>query len=233
MHTVVVSGTNLSGRPDSGDTIDLFNMDVPDRYGLGDFGDNFFYHGTARFSVPAGHYYAIADFCCSGGAEHVVIVPQFTVSAIAGSTTTVHVSERSASSLVSFTTAHPAVLQDARFQILRLAANGGGFDDSWGFGGRFAFVQSFWVSPTTAKPTVGSLQSETQATLTSPSAARGTPYSYQLDYPGPLRTRSRASTSSPARRTWPRFTISSIRTRRARDIGARSAASSFPTAYLT
>jgi hypothetical protein len=184
MRTVVVSGTNLSGRPDTGDSIDLFNVDVPVRYGLGFFGNNFFYHGTARFSVPAGHYYAVADFCCSGSAEHVVIVPQFTVSATAGSTTTLHVSERSASSRISFTTARPAVLQDESFQTLRLAPNGGGFGNSWEAGARFSLAHSLWVSPTTIKPTIGSLQSDTRASLTSPTSARGTPYSYELDYPG-------------------------------------------------
>jgi hypothetical protein len=184
MHTVVVSGTDLSGRPDTGDIISLFNIDDPIRFGADGSGRSFFYHGTARFSVPAGHYYAVADFCCDRSAEHLVIVPQFTVSPTAGRTT-VHASERSATSRISFNTPRPAVLQDESFVILRLAAKGGGFLQEWDAGGRHFLAHSLWVSPTTAKPTAGSLRSETQASLTAPSAARGTPYSYELDYPGP------------------------------------------------
>jgi hypothetical protein len=185
MHTVIVSGTDLSGRPDTGDIINLYNMDDPIRFGAGIIpSGSFFYHGTARFSVPAGHYYAVADFCCDRSAEHLVIVPQFTVNPTAGPTT-VHVSERSATSRISFNTPRPAVLQDESFVILRLAAKGGGFLQEWDAGGSYFLAHSLWVSPTTAKPTAGSLQSETQASLTAPPAARGTPYSYELDYPGP------------------------------------------------
>lgn len=131
MHTVIVSATDLSGRPDTGDVISLFNIDAPIRFGAGLVDDrSFFYHGTARFSVPAGHYYAVANFCCNRSAEHVVIVPQSTVSPTAG-TTTLQVSERSANSRISFATPRSAVLQDESFVMLRLAANGSGFLQSW------------------------------------------------------------------------------------------------------
>jgi hypothetical protein len=113
-----------------------------------------------------------------------VIVPQFTVSPTSGPTT-LRVSERSATSRISFTTRRPADLQYESFMILRLAAKGGGFAQSWDAGGRFFLAHSLWVSPTTDKPTAGSLQSETQASLTAPPATRGTHYSYELDYPGP------------------------------------------------
>ncbi len=183
MHTVIVSGTDLSGHPDTGDVIDLFNVDDSVRFGLSIFpDDNFFFHGTARFSVPAGHYYAVADFCCNRSAEHVVILPQFTVSPSARPTT-VHVTERSATSRISFTTARSAVMQDESFQVQRTAEKRGGFEESWDAGRRFFFAHSLWVSPTTAKPTAGTLQSETQASLTSPPGAAGTPYSYELDFP--------------------------------------------------
>jgi hypothetical protein len=44
---------------------------------------------------------------------------------------------------------------------------------------------SLWVNPTTSKPTVGWLQTQTAAQLTSPPGASGTPYAYNLDYLGP------------------------------------------------
>ena len=182
MHTLIVKGTDLAGRPDNGDVIEVDNMDAPARFGLGAV-SGVFYHGTARFSVPVGHYYAVATFCCGHGfsAVHIVVVPQFTVGTAA--TTTLHVTERSASSRITFTTPRPAVVRDEDFTVLRLAANGSGFLQNWGNSGPSDL--SLWVSPTTARPTAGTLQAETQATLTSPSSARGTPYAYRLDFPGP------------------------------------------------
>ena len=182
MHTLIVKGTDLAGHPDNGDIISVDNMDAPARFGFGAV-PGVFYHGTARFSVPAGHYYAVATFCCGHGfsSVHIVVVPQFTVGTAA--TTTLPVTERSASSRITFTTPRPAVVRDEEFTVYRVALQGGGFIDSWGNGG--ASDLSLWVSPTTARPTAGTLQAETQATLTSPSSARGTPYAYRLDFPGP------------------------------------------------
>jgi hypothetical protein len=181
MHTLIVKGTDLAGHPDNGDLIGVFNMDNATRYG-GAVEDGYFYHGTARFSVPAGHYYAMATFCCGPGrsALHVVVVPQFTVGRTG--TTTLHLSERSASSRMAFTTPRPAAVQDEEFTVYRRAARGGGFLQLWDVG---RTGMSLWISPTTARTTTGTLQTETQATLTSPSSARGTPYAYGLDFPGP------------------------------------------------
>jgi hypothetical protein len=43
----------------------------------------------------------------------------------------------------------------------------------------------FWVSPTSRKTTVGSLQTFTSAQLTSPGGAGGVPYAYNLELAGP------------------------------------------------
>jgi len=181
MHTLIVTGTDLAGHPDNGDLIDLHNVDAASRYGPGAL-PGIFYHGTARFSVPAGHYYADATFCCGHGfsAVHIVVIPQFIVGR--SGTTTLHVSERSATSRIAFTTPRPAAVRDESFSVLRLAANGSGSGSTWGNGG--ASDLALWVSPTAARPTAGTLQTETEATLTSPSSARGTPYTYRLDFPG-------------------------------------------------
>src|SRR5579863_9915593 len=160
MHTLVVSGTNLSGRQDTGDEIDVFNVDDPYRLGLSAEVVGFFDHGIARFSVPAGHYYAVADFCCGRGfsSQHVVVVPQFRVGRAI--TTNLLVSERSATSRLTITTPRPAKLQYDQFELLR--TNGRRVVSLEAFGP----IGSTWVSPTTARPTVGTLQSDTDATFT-------------------------------------------------------------------
>jgi hypothetical protein len=43
---------------------------------------SFFYPGTARYSVPAGHYWAIGDFLNftrTSGSKRLVVLPQFSV----------------------------------------------------------------------------------------------------------------------------------------------------------
>ena len=54
---------------------------------FGDFNENLniFFRGTAKFSVPAGHYWAFSDFIDVSAkgqpiAERLVVLPQFTVS---------------------------------------------------------------------------------------------------------------------------------------------------------
>jgi hypothetical protein len=115
------------------------------------------------------------------------VVPQFTVGRTAA-TAALHVSERAASSRVAFATPRPAKLRDAELNLYRTDARGVSFLDSFSvdyFAVGFGNAESTWISPTTARPTVGTLLTETQATLTSPSSARGTPYAYRLDFPGP------------------------------------------------
>ncbi len=180
MHTLTVSATNLSGRPDTGDFVRVLNVDNPTRFNAPGENTNFFYHGIAKFSVPAGHYWAVGVFTSgTGRSERVVVLPQFTV----GGATTVHLAERSASSQIGFTTPRPAALQGTQFTVFRGAGNGDMFISSW-LGGGFNGV-SLWVSPTTSKPTVGTLQSTTSGQLTSPPGLSATPYAYNLDYAGP------------------------------------------------
>ncbi len=180
MDTLTVSATNLRGRPDTGDFVIVDNVDNPARFGGFPEDINFFYRGTAKFSVPAGHYWAVGVFTVgSGSSERLVVLPQFTV----GGTTTVHLAERSASSQIGFTTPRPAALQDTRFALFRGAARGGMFILSW-LGGAINGI-SLRVSPTTKRPTAGTLQSVTSGQLTSPPGASGIPYAYNLAYAGP------------------------------------------------
>ena len=179
MHTLTVRGRNLAGQPDNGDDVLVFNADNCARFGDPIETDNFFRHGVTRFSVPAGHYWAVGQFLRFAGGSfrlRLAVLPQFTV---AGNTT-VHVAERSASSRIAIITARPAASQQTSFTLIR-----GGQDGSAASIGWSGINTIFWVSPTSRKPTVGSLQSFTSAELTSPAGAAGLPYAYNLDFAGP------------------------------------------------
>ena len=182
MHTLTVKGRDLAGKPDNGDDVLVFNADNCARFGDPIETDNFFDHGVTKFSVPAGHYWAVGQFLrfAGGGVRlRLAVLPQFTVSG----RTTVHVAERSATSKITFATPRPAVSQQATFTLIR----GGQAGSATGIGWAGINTQ-FWVSPTSRKPTVGSLQSFTSAELTSPAGAAGVPYAYNLDFPGPAGT---------------------------------------------
>jgi len=179
MHTLTVTGSDLKGKPDHGDLVIVINADNPATFGDGNENVNFFFRGSARYSVPAGHYWAVGDFLNFAGnsaAERLVVLPQFTV----GQRTRVHLSERAASSQITTVTARPAVTQLTGFTVVRGAQHGPPL--SLGF---FDIGLSEWVSPTTTKPTVGTLRSFTSAQLTSPAQAAGTRYAYNLNFQGP------------------------------------------------
>ena len=179
MHTLTIDGRNLAGKPDTGDDVFIADADNVSRFdGLAET-DNFFYRGTAKFSVPAGHYWAIAtflQFTSTGGSLRMVILPQFTVT---GLHTTVHIAEKSASSEITMPTPRPTVDEQTTFEIVRGARQGGPFSYTSSWSGL-----SGWISPTTRKPSVGTLQTYTSATLGSPTHVTPT-YAYNLDYPGP------------------------------------------------
>jgi hypothetical protein len=104
------------------------------------------------------------------------VLPQFTV---AGRPTTVHVAEGAASSRVTMTTPRRKVSLDEEFDLVRGARNGSAFYYGLGWGG-----YSGWVSPTTRRPTVGTLRTYTSGTFTSP-AGISPGYVYNLDFTGP------------------------------------------------
>jgi hypothetical protein len=179
MHTLTVRGTTLTGQPDNGDQVFITSADNVQRFDGIQGTTNFFYRGSTKFSVPAGHYWAFATFFNFNGnsaSMRMVVLPQFTV---AGQHTTVRVAEAAASSKVTMRTPRRSVNQQETFEIVRGARTGGPFTYSNGWSGLTA-----WVSPTTRKPTVGTLQAYTSGTLSSP--AKVSPgYGYNLDFPGP------------------------------------------------
>src|SRR5215469_6905362 len=111
MHTLTVTGTDLNGRPDTGSGLFLFSVDNANKFTDPAESFNFFYHGSAKFSVPAGRYMAIAAFNDLSGTRltglHMDFLPQLTVSR---STTTMHLAARAATSRLRFVTSRPSTL---------------------------------------------------------------------------------------------------------------------------
>jgi hypothetical protein len=182
MRTLTVLGRNLNGGKDYGDSIFVFNAANANIFGEPDFeGASFFWNGSAKFSVPVGAYWAIGDFLTFGKnfsnpQERLVVLPQFTVK----NATTVAVNERSSTSQITAATPRRAVASQVSIDLIRSGVHGSV--------NSFTFIDSgipLFVSPTTAKPTVGGLRTYTTATLTNPPKAKGTPYFYNLDFQGP------------------------------------------------
>ena len=134
MHTLTMTGTGLAGRPDTGDLVSVFNVDNLLKFGDPVETTNVFYHGSAKFSVPAGHYMAIGAFLNVSAATitsvRLVILPQFTV---AGDTTA-GVAEATASNQVQMVTPQPAVTQDVTLTIDRVTGNGDELSDGFDAG---------------------------------------------------------------------------------------------------
>jgi hypothetical protein len=191
-HTLTVHGINLAGRPDTGDEVTVFNADRAARFSDPIESDRTFYHGIARLSVPAGHYWAIGTFASRPGDLRIAVVPQFTVPAKA-TTASTRVDERAATSKISVAVPRPATTGLLGFTAVRgdTAGSSSVFGVEEGLappataGNRRAVDGlNAWVSPTSKKPTVGTLRSFTRAQLTSPPGP-GVPYVYDLDFPGP------------------------------------------------
>jgi hypothetical protein len=178
MHTLTVTGTNLAGKPDTGDQVMIFNADNSTRFADPVESANSFDRGVTKFSVPAGHYWALGLFptVLRKAHEfewHVPILPQFTVSA----STTVHMDERTADSLIGVKTPRAAVPVDQTLE-LRHPGAAGPAASLWWFGG----YSPLFISPTTRRPTAGTLQAYVFEHLFSPAKASGTPYEYDVAF---------------------------------------------------
>jgi hypothetical protein len=182
LRTLTITGTYRDGRPDTGDLALLINVDNSGRL---DFIDSepAFYHGIAKVSVPAGHYFAIGVFLgpSSDGspfpAIHALdVVPQFTV---AGNTR-LRLSEKAASSRITMVTPRPAHVTDTAFMIFRRPK--AGRLQSFGFS-NFRWLGDnvpLRVSPVRERPSIGTLATVTDQWLAGPNKA--VPYEYDLAY---------------------------------------------------
>jgi hypothetical protein len=177
MHTLTVTATSLAGKPDTGDYVFVWNVDNGLRSDASQaFG--VFDHGVARFSVPAGHYWAVGVFghpeIFRTAPARLVVLPQVTVAA----DTTVHMAERTASSKVTMVTPRPAAVQSDNFYLVRALHSGP--QSVLQFSN---YHSAIWVSPTSRRTTVGWLRADASQELTS--AHAGAPYAYALSYAGP------------------------------------------------
>jgi hypothetical protein len=178
LHTLTVTGTNLAGEPDTGDLVSVFNVDNLLKFGDPVETTNVFYDGSAKFSVPAGHYMALGIFFDASGttitAFRTVTLPQFTVAA----DTTVAVDEPAATDQVQMVTPQPAVTQDTTLTIYRAAGNGDLIEEGFDAGN-----VPLWTNETAQAPTVGTLQTVVTGYLTSPRGASPA-YDYNLAFAG-------------------------------------------------
>jgi hypothetical protein len=211
MHTLTVTGRNLAGRPDTGGQVFVYNVDDSRLLGPG-ANSGVFYHGTAKFSVPTGHYFALGDFVDVSGtgkpaAERLDVLPQFTVT----KDTTVHLAERGADSEVAVVTPRPSVAVGTGFELRRLPRTGPHIWGYWVEAGGFPL----WVSPVATSITAGTMQDYTEQWRTSPAGATQ-PYDYDLAYGATNRIPPQRFVARPGG-------LATIRTSYYSDISARGA----------
>ena len=185
LHTLTVTGANLTGKPDTGDLVWLFNADNASRFDdIFSALPGFFYHGTMKFSVPAGHYWAIGDFINVLRKQHtfderLAVLRQFSV----GARTTVSVAERSATSRVQMITPRPTTVADTSINLIRFGASGPPIGLGWfSFGAPHVPAPGLYVTPVSTAPTVGTLDTIATGRLDSPPGAPGVPYQYDLAF---------------------------------------------------
>jgi hypothetical protein len=158
-----------------------FNVDNGDLNAVAD-SIQAFANGVATYSLPSGHYFAVGEFLqvdpnnpVLPDAARLDVLPQFTVDA----DTTVDMSAAAASSKLAMVTPRGATPESSDFGVLRTAVAGPASQ---------LFVTALggqiWVSPTSARPSVGQLTGYAAQQLASPPGP-GTPYRYELSYADP------------------------------------------------
>ncbi|MFL6074494.1 MAG: hypothetical protein ACJ73S_13960 [Mycobacteriales bacterium] len=179
MHTLAVTATDAAGQPDQNDPVLVYNVDDSRQFSDVTESENWFADGEARFSVPEGHYAALAlffDLAADGTVTGVreVARPEFAVTG----DRTVNVAATEASSQVTMVTPRPAVAQDGGFVFRRTATTGPSLYIDLAVTGGAAIR----IAPTATPVSVGGLETYPYQRLTSPPDAKVTPYEYQLQY---------------------------------------------------
>jgi len=182
-YTVTVTGTGITGQPanHSDGRVFLFNADDSARFGS----VQVFTHGAAKLQVPPGHYWALGDFVKplpkqQSWDEYLDVLPQFPVTG----NTTIHLAAAAATSPIRARVARPAISQYLTFQLIRSAAAGPPVSLGWMLtdNGPKAPTPTVYLSPTSARPTVGKLATVTSQQLGPAAFASGSPYLYDLAY---------------------------------------------------
>ncbi len=175
LRALTVTGTDVHGKPDTGDSVFVINVDNMNKFGDPIESQSIFYHGAARFAVPAGHYFAAALFSDpTFSYSRLDVLPQFTVR---GPRAAAHLAALAASSEVSATTARRSVSKLASFTLTRSDALG----NQVGFS---LTGPNLRVSPTTRKPAAGTLSWVTYLVQVPPAGTVGPPWTYDLTYAG-------------------------------------------------
>jgi hypothetical protein len=162
MHEVTLRGVTSNGKPDTGDLVFLFNAANNSIYGDPYEEPNAFYHGTARFSLPTGMYWAFSWFTTTDKKGiptglRAVLVPRIAINGDA--TLTLRAAE--ASSRVTFGTPKAANLLFSGIQFVVSDSRG----DLSGFGLLQGPGFALWLSPTTRRIPGGALKEFVNAWL--------------------------------------------------------------------
>ena len=172
MHTVTVRGLTMAGHPDTGDLVFLYNATNSEIFGDPYEDPSAFYHGSAKFSVPAGQYWALAwittvDKKGNPTDLRTVVLPRIVIKG----NTTITMRARSATSELTFTAAKPTTMLGSVVQLVA-SDNRGDFEEFGLFGGP-GFPE--WFSPTTQRLAAGSLSEFASAWLTAPASGPSAP----------------------------------------------------------
>ncbi|MDQ7807939.1 hypothetical protein Q5425_29735 [Amycolatopsis sp. A133] len=175
MRTVSLDATDIAGKPADTGIAFLYNTDDGDTLAP-DENFNYFFGGSAKFSVPDGNYSALGVFWTTDADGNPTELrfsaqPEFAVKADA----TVRVDAKRASSKVTWVTPRPALLDDTGFLFRRAAKTGPALLVDFDAGPGVPIS----VSPTAAPVRTGALQTYPYSRLVSPPGP-GTPYEYVL-----------------------------------------------------
>jgi hypothetical protein len=184
--TVTVTGTTISGQPAGrSDLVFLFNASDSAKFDNPAQSVQGFTDGVARFTVPAGQYWALGEFISKLPSQHSLavyldVLPQFGV----GGNTTIHLTAKAATSPIQATVPQPAVTQQLTFQLVRFAAAGPPVSLGWLLpdAGPESPAPTVYVSPTSKSPTVGKLVTVTSVQLGTAAVPPDSRYQYDLAY---------------------------------------------------
>ncbi|WP_233223353.1 hypothetical protein [Amycolatopsis sp. CA-128772] len=175
MRTVSVDATDIAGEPADTGIAFLYNTDDGNTLAA-DENFNYFAGGTAKFSVPDGHYSALGVFWTADADGNPTELrfsaqPEFAVKADA----TVRVDAKRASAKLTWVTPRPALLDDTGFLFRRAAKTGPALVVDFDAGPGVPIS----VSPSAVPVRTGALQTYPYSRLVSPPGP-GTPYEYVL-----------------------------------------------------
>jgi hypothetical protein len=172
MHTVTVRGLTAAGKPDTGDLVFLYDATNNAIYGDPYEDPSAFYHGSAKFSVPDGKYWALAWFTTvdkkgNPTSLRTVLEPRI----IINGNSTITVRARSATSELTFTAPRPTTVLASAVQLFITDQHG----DAEGFGviGGPGFPE--WFSPTRQRLAAGTLTESVSVWLTAPASGPAAP----------------------------------------------------------